>query len=191
MRKREWVVAVATAVIATLGAAAGVSARTAVDPASLTPPPPLVDGACWDLGSFVKCDTGKDIVVANEPIVDATCGTIYESAEERSTATRWYVDGLLVRREVQEHDRGFWSLAPDGSGPTVEFQRDFSWDEQFAVPGDLDSGVQILKGATMRVPALGAALHESGTWNSDTEVDRGLHASDAPEIDLLCPLLVG
>jgi hypothetical protein len=190
MRKHRWVASVAGVAIATLGAAAGVSARTPVDPTSLTPPLGP-DRVCWQLGSVVQCDTGHDVMYANEPRVDASCGTIYETGEDRSTATRWYEDGLLVRRQVQEHNVGVWSLSPDGSGPVVGFQRQYSWDEQFAVPGDLETGVQVLKGATLLVPALGANLHESGQYHSDTEVERGLHVSDDAAIDLLCPLLGG
>src|SRR5262249_11888820 len=158
------------------------------DPTTLTPPLKAFR-VCWQLGPTVQCDTSGDDTYANEPIGDFGCGVIYESGEDVSNSTRWYQDGLIVRRAVQERSRGFWALSPDGAGPIVEWQRDFSWDEHFAIPGDIDSAVRIVKGSTLRVPALGADLHESGQFNDATEEERGLHVSDDAAIARLCPLL--
>jgi len=186
---RLTVIAVAVATASLIGAG-GVAARTYVDPTSLTPPlrPFRV---CWELGPYVQCDTSGDTTYENEPIGDFGCGVVYESGEDSSNSTRWYQDGLIVRRAVQEHSRGFWSLSPDGTGPTVEFERDFSWDEHFGTPGDIESANRIVKGATLRVPALGAELHESGWSDEDTDDQRGRFASDDLDVALLCPLLVG
>lgn len=182
-------VAVAIAVVA-LANVPVASARTLVDPTSLTPPlKPF--RVCYELGPNVQCDTSGDVTFADEPIGDFGCGVIYETVEERSNSTRWYQDGLLVRRAVQEHDRGFWTLSPTGAGPVVEFMRDSSWDEQFTIPGDITSTVRTVKGASLRVPALGPDLHESGYDVLDTDDRRGHFASDDAHIALLCPLLVG
>jgi len=176
--------------VATLGGAAPASARTLVDPTTLTPPlKPF--RICYQLGPYVQCDTSGDTTYQNEPIGDFGCGQIYESGEQVSNSTRWYQDGLIIRRAVQEHDRGFWSLSPTGAGPIVEFLRDSSWDQHFSIPGDITSFQQTVKGASLVVPALGADLHESGYVVLDTDDQRGLFVSDDAHIALLCPLLLG
>jgi len=173
--------------ISSLSSATGVSARTPVDPTSLTPPlKPF--RVCWQLGPNVQCDTSGDTFYENEPIGDFGCGVIYESAEERSNSTRTYQDGLIVRRAVEEHDRGFWALSPTGAGPIVEFMRDSSWDERFMIPGDITSTDRTVRGASLRVPALGANLHESGYTVLDTDDQRGRFVNDDAQIALRCPL---
>ena len=176
--------------IAVLTGAAPASARTLVDPTSLTPPlKPF--RVCYELGPYVQCDTSGDSTYENQEVGDFGCGETYESAEDVSNSTRWYQDGLIVRRAVQERSRGFWSLSPTGAAPVVEFQRDFSWDEHFSIPGDITSTERTVKGATLLVPALGADLHESGYSVEDTDDQRGRFVSDDPHAALLCPLLLG
>jgi hypothetical protein len=176
--------------ITTLSWAAPASARTLVDPTSLTPPL-MPFRICYQLGPYVQCDTSGDSTYENQEAGDFGCGTIYESAEDISNSTRWYQDGLIVRRAVQERSRGFWSLSPTGAGPIVEFQRDFSWDEHFSIPGDITSTERIVKGATLRVPVLGAELHESGYSVVDADDQRGRFVNDDAHYGLLCPFLVG
>jgi hypothetical protein len=175
---------------ASLAGATGAAARTSVDPTSLTPPlKPF--RVCWQLGPYVQCDTSGDIFSQNEPVDVAPCGQLYETAEYRSHSTRWYEDGLIIRRQVQEHDAGTWSLSPTGAGPRVTFMRDASWDEIFTTPGDIETGVSNVQGASLRVPALGMELHESGQFLPD-DTFRGLFTSDDPRAaEQLCALLVG
>ena len=165
-------------------------ARTLVDPTSLTPPlKPF--RVCYELGPYVQCDTSGDTFVENEPTDVAPCGQIYQTAEFKSHSTRWYQDGLIIRRQVQEHDDGSWSLSPTGDGPTVAFSKDSSWDELFTVPGDITTGVTTTRGATLRVPALGVELREAGLFLVDGDHVGLFTSDDEIATDELCALLVG
>jgi hypothetical protein len=187
MRASRSILVAVVVATASLAGATGAAARTPVDPTSLTPPlQPF--RVCWQLGPYVQCDTSSDPFSENEPVDVAPCGQLYETAEYRSHATRWYQDGLIIRRQVQEHVVGTWSLSPTGAGPAVTFMRDASWDERFTTPGDIGTGVSTVQGASLRVPALGAMLHESGQFLPD-DTFHGLFTSDEPSD--LCALLVG
>ena len=177
--------------ISSLGFASGASARTLVDPTTLTPPlKPF--RICYQLGPYVQCDTSGVSTTANDPAGDLPCGQLYQSATEISNSTRWYQDGRIVRRAVQEHGRGFWSLSPTGAGPIVDFSFAFSWDEHFTIPGDIDSAVRDVRGITLQVPALGAALHESGLYLGADDITHGLSTGNDPAgIAKLCDLLIG
>jgi hypothetical protein len=189
MRARRLIGLVFVAVLAG-AAAAPAYARTPVDPTTLTPPlQPF--RVCWDLGPYVQCDTSGHSFQENVPTDIAPCGQIYETAEFKSNSTRWYEDGLIIRRQVQASVKGFWTLSPTGDGPRVEFMRNNSWNELFAVPGDITSGVATFSGAELRVPALGVDLHEAGQFRPD-ETFVGRFTSDDPiGSDRLCALLVG
>lgn len=177
--------------LATLGAVAPASARTLVDPTSLTPPlKPF--RICYQLGPYVQCDTSGNTITENEPVFDLPCGQVYQSESDVSNSTRWYQGGLLIRRAVQEHEHGTWSLSPTGDSPTVEFRKDSSWDEHFAIPGDISSGVLEARGTAVLVPALGREFHESGLYISAEDRNIGLFTTDDPiAIAELCDLLVG
>ena len=163
-------------------------ARTLVDPTTLTPPlKPF--RICYELGPYVQCDTSGDTSYEAAENGQLSCGVLYEFGEDVSHSTRWYQDGLIVRRQVQEHSRGFWTLWPDGTGPTVDWERDFSWNEEFATPGDIDSAVRVYKGTTVRVPALGAELMEAGWALPDSDILHGRFENDEAAAELLCPLL--
>ena len=153
-------VVVAIAVFANVSA---VDARTPVDPTSLTPPlKPF--RVCWQLGPTVQCDTSGDIVNPWEATDELPCGQLYQTSREVSNSTRYYQDGLIVRRAVQERDRGAWSLSPTGAGPIVAFSVDSSWDEHFAIPGDIDSAIRDVRGITIQSPQLGPDLKEAGLY---------------------------
>jgi len=177
--------------VATLGGAAPASARTLVDPTTLTPPlKPF--RICYQLGPYVQCDTSGNTMIENEPFDELPCGQVYQSESDVSNSTRWYQDGLLIRRAVQEQEHGTWSLSPTGDGPTVAFRKDSSWDEHFTIPGDISSGVLDVRGTSLLVPVLGRQLHESGLYISAEDRNIGLFTSDDPVgIAELCDLLVG
>src|SRR3954462_7652212 len=138
MRRRPSIAAAIMLVALSLGGVSNASARTLVDPTTLTPPlQPF--RVCYQDGPWVNCDTSGVSSVTNDAAFDLSCGTVYETATDPRHATRWYRDGLLVERIVQSKVRGAWSLSPTGAGPTVSFTADLSWDEQFLVPGDLSS----------------------------------------------------
>jgi hypothetical protein len=191
MRIRRPILMAIVLTISSLGLASGVSARTPVDPTSLTPPlKPF--RVCWELGPYVQCDTSGVSTTANEPAGELPCGQLYQSATTISNSTRWYQDGLIVRRALQERGTGFWTLSPTGAGPIVEFSIAFSWDEHFAIPGDIDTGSPEVRGITLQVPALGASLHESGLYIEADDVMHGLSTgSDPAGLAELCALLVG
>ena len=176
--------------ISSLTAASGVSARTLVDPTTLTPPL-LPFRICYELGPYVQCDTSGDVTYENRDTDELPCGVLYASGHEISNSTRFYQNGLLVRRAVQERITGTWSLSPTGAGPTVAWSENDSWDDQFAVPGDITSFVRIVRGSLLRVPALGSDLHASGMfWDDGSGTYRGLFTDDDAARLRLCALLV-
>lgn len=166
MARRRTFLGVTFFVIASVGGASGVSARTPVDPATLTPPlePYRV---CYEQGPWVNCDTSSVSHLTNEPVADIPCGTIYETSTDTRHATRWYRDGLLVERIVQSKVRGTWSLSPTGAGPMVAFTADLSWDERFLVPGDLSSDYEVSRGNFIRIDGMGSLMRDAGTWLPD------------------------
>ncbi|HEX5823847.1 MAG TPA: hypothetical protein VFY18_05230 [Candidatus Limnocylindrales bacterium] len=191
MRRTRPILVVIALAIGALGGAPGASARSFVDPTTLTPPlKPF--RVCWQLGPEVQCDTGGTASIENEPADDSPCGQIYETSTEVSNSTRWYRDGLIVRRKVEESVRGTWSLSPTGDGPTVVFMRNMSWDEHFTIPGDLTSGVASTRGSVLRVPSLGSDVHESGLIvpNGDDEIHHGRISYTDEGFARLCALLV-
>ena len=189
MRRRNPMLAVILVAVALLMSGSGASARSYVDPTTLTPPlKPF--RVCWQLGPYVQCDTSGVVSYENLPTDVAPCGLIYETATEDSNSTRWYQDGLLVRRAVEESVKGTWSLSPTGDGPTVIFARNVSWDEDFTTPGDVDTSVSNYRGSTLRVPALGSDLHDVGVWMPDG-THHGLVTYTDEAAARLCELLVG
>ena len=191
MRAARFIAVAIVVVIAALTNVAVASARTPVDPTSLTPPlKPF--RVCWQLGPNVQCDTSGDTSVVNEPTDILPCGQIYQSVEYHSNSTRWYQDGLIVRRAVQERDRGSWSLSPTGAGPTVQFSIDSSWDEHFAIPGDIDSAIRDVRGLTLFSPQLGPLLKEAGLYLGADDISHGISTGENPDgIAKLCDLLQG
>jgi hypothetical protein len=190
MKPRRLLFIAAVLAITSLGGATTASAHTLVDPTTLTPPlKPF--RVCYEDGPWVRCDTsGPTETYANrEQGDDFPCGTIYESATVRSHATRWYVDLLLVERDAQEHVAGSWSLSPTGSGATVAFAADDSWHETFLVPGDLSSDSEVNHGSFLRIPALGADLHESGIGMADGTEHGHLNSFTDEALARLCELL--
>jgi hypothetical protein len=177
-------------VVVSVGMATGVDARSYVDPTTLTPPlKPF--RVCWQLGPNVQCDTSGDVTYANRETDVAPCGLLYQSAHEVSNSTRYYKDGLLVRRAVQEQIKGFLTLSPTGDGPRVEFDVNDSWDDHFAIPGDIDSFVRVARGSELRVPALGSVMKQSGVFYEDDSARyRGIFTNDDDAAIALCALLV-
>lgn len=163
MKPQRLILSVAIAAVASLSGATITSARTLVDPTSLTPPL-LPFRVCYEDGPWVKCDTSGSGSWENQPIDEfgLECGTIYETAADSTHATRWYQNLLLVERDAQTHVSGTWTLSPTGAGPSVRFGIDLSWHETFLVPGDLSSDSEVIHGSFLRIPALGVGFHASG-----------------------------
>jgi hypothetical protein len=174
-----------------LAAAAGApvaTGHTLVDPTTLTPPL-RADRICYQDGVWVKCDTSAINTLINEEAGELSCGIVYVTMTEEIHATRWYRDGLLVERNATDRMRGSWSLSPDGSAPTVAIADDFSWHEQFVVPGDLSSDVETSHGNYIRVTGFGSIGMDSGTFKPDGTF-RGVSGEGVPaEEPALCALL--
>jgi hypothetical protein len=194
MLKRRIAVTAITVIVASLGFVSSAAARSYVDPTTLTPPlKPF--RVCWQLGPTVQCDTSGEDSYENVDTDVLPCGQLYESAHGTSNSTRYYENGLLVRRAVQEEYRGSWSLSPTGAGPTVEYAENDSWDDHFAIPGDINSFVRTVRGSLIRVPALGSSFHASGVFVEDGIADgpiesHGLWTLDDASVVALCALLV-
>jgi hypothetical protein len=190
MKTRRFILSVAIAAVASLSGATITSARTLVDPTSLTPPL-LPFRVCYEDGPWVKCDTSGAGSWENQAIdeFDLSCGTIYETAADTTHATRWYENLLLVERDAQTHVSGTWTLSPTGAGPSVRFGIDLSWHETFLVPGDLSSDSEVIHGSFLRIPALGVGFHASGIGMADG-TDHGYFNSFTDEAKVeLCELL--
>ena len=163
------------------------TARTLVDPTTLTPPM-RPDRVCWEEGVYVRCDTSDHDADVSVPVIDAPCGTVYQNSTDDTNATRWYQNGLIVRRQVQDDFRGTWSLDPQGAGRSVAVMSDQSWDEIFTTPGDIDSGVTSVRGSALRIPVLGAEVHVSGIDYPDG-THRGIVRFDDVDFLDLCAAL--
>ena len=186
-RPRLLIATVAVAIAALSGASVA-AAHTRVDPTTLTPPlKPF--RVCYEDGPWVKCDTSGVTSHDYEPAGELSCGTVYLANTETSHSTRWYANLLLVERNTDYKMRGFWSLSPDGSGPTVEIAADFSWHEEFVVPGDIESVVERSHGSFIRVFGLGAIGADAGTFKPDGTF-RGHAGENVPTEDpAVCRLL--
>jgi hypothetical protein len=138
--RASWLVLAATTLaIAMLGSAGIASAaQVQVDPTSLTPPlqPYRV---CYLDGQSIRCDTSGTTTLANVPVFDLPCGTVYETGTDVRRAVRYYnLDKLLVERNAEEEYNGMWTLSPTGGGLSVQLRANDGWHEHFVIPGDLD-----------------------------------------------------
>ena len=158
------------------------TAGALVDPTTLQPVPP--NAVCRADGPQVICDTYFEESLANEPIFDLSCGTVHETSYYRGDGTRYYVNGLLVKRHVAASLDGTWSL---GGGTTLKVTASYSENSYWPVPG---SGGNETAGATshgsnFKVSGRGSGviIQDSGTWFPDGE-HRGLLRGDpSPETE--------
>ena len=188
MHPRRFLPLAAIAAIGLFGAAGATSARTLVDPTTLTPPPPATY-VCQEDGPWVKCDRSVVFTISDEDTGDPGCGTVYQDSTNSRHATRWYRDGLLVELIVQSKVRGTLSLSPAGAGTTLDFAADLSWDERFLVPGDLSSGSGTSHGNVLRIEGMGSLARDVGIWLPDG-THHGLFSLGDEGDAALCALLV-
>jgi hypothetical protein len=195
-------IVVASAVVAALAVVAAASvtlaadarAETSIPDQSVLQPPPPPGAVCRADGSYVICDTFLDIASVNEPIVDLPCGTVYETSADHRDGTRWYVDGLLVKRRVVAHLSGTWSLSPTGGGPTVAVDANWNWWIRLALPGDESTGELTSHGSDLRVsgPGLGGVIHDAGiSYPDDTHNGIGRLFDTPDAAATLCRALQG
>lgn len=141
-------------------------AAESVDPGTLTPePPPGAD--CRDSGDVVRCQTTFDDSFTGTAF-DAPCGTVYESRVDVRRGTRWYVDGLLVRRLVFQNGSGMFALSPEFDGPVVTWTAHSSWvndDVDATMPEDswatVNRGLQFQMKAPDGSPTFTYAGHDT------------------------------
>jgi hypothetical protein len=161
MRKLGALVTVGALMLVSLIAGAGpVSAGTSIDPNTLIPVPPA-GATCSDDGSWIICHTGFTITLANEPIFDLPCGTLYETSTDVRSGIRWYEesDRKLVKRFVTQDANGTWSLSPTGEGPTARISTHLNWSNYYTVPGDDTSGTQPTRGSSkIQLPGGGTVI---------------------------------
>ena len=174
------------------------AAGKSVDPAALTPAPALVgaEAECRADGGWILCHTTVSFELANEPVFDLPCGTIYETSTDARLGTRWYdaADSVIVKRHVREDVEGRWSLSPDGTGPTVTIAVHANWyDAQYADPTDIESGVGSAHGEfTARAPGFGVISHIAGLDDPEGAHHGAFHAPDDPALAArLCAALTG
>ena len=154
-------------------------------------------GAQWEsaVRAYVRTwgrPAAEGVVTADEwraSEAERSARSVYETARDIRHATRWYENGLLVERIVQDSFRGSWSLSPTGAGPTVEIAANFSWDENFVVPGDLSSDVETSQGSQFRVQGLGAVFIDSGRYLPDGTHHGYASAFSDAAIAVVCNLL--
>jgi hypothetical protein len=179
--------AIACAAIGLAALAPGAQAGSAVDGTTLTPPV-LPGTPCETDGRWVRCDTSNVTTYVNSPAFDLPCGTFYETGTDDRHATRWYADGLLVRRSVQAQYRATWSLSPTGDGPTVTVHGDWNWWVRFPTPGDESTQVLTSHGNGLLVIGARGEIRDTGIYLPD-----GTHRGRSPfsdsDLELLCELL--
>ena len=147
----------------------GASATMAavVDPSTLTPPPP--PGArCFTTGpDRVTCDTFLNLVVENQPDFETPCGLLYVTGTDYRDGTRYYEDGLLVRRHLMFDINVTWSLSPTGEGPTLKLIGHVGEWTVWPVPGVDDNAIVTFSGLDAKAigPGLGTGFQIAGRWD--------------------------
>jgi hypothetical protein len=138
-----------------------VAARTSVDPATLTPPPPPeFNPVCERVGNGIICE----IAFADPLIVDEPSGVLCGTTELLFSQTRTVVgkrfydaDGFLLRRHFHEDVSGTWTNPVTGA--TASFAGGAMTLHDLAVPGDVASGTSRISGSVrISVPGAGMIL---------------------------------
>jgi hypothetical protein len=131
-------IALAAAVSAFVVAPGAANAGGLVDPSTFTPRPPA-GAECREHGGSVLCRTRFTFDVGAVPVLDLSCGTVWEIITMPRNINTEYVDGLLVGRHVTSHVSGVWSLSPTANGPTVRISGGWNWRTVLSVPGSRTS----------------------------------------------------
>jgi hypothetical protein len=178
----------------------------APEPGQVLEPPPPDIYTCTPYGAGTVCHAHRDDVLDPEPTglwCDGPHGSfeIWDQAARAVDFTRWYDrDGLIVARLVINTFSDAWLSNPLTGAEVSYRQRDRDM-EQFAVPGDLDSGTLASTGSiTAVVPGLGAVLVEHGRWvvrGEEVVQSTGRRdltdafAGDPDALDAVCDALAG
>lgn len=177
-------VAAALALSLWAGPAAFASNR-AVDPNTLTPPP-LAGTTCVLNGAEVLCNLTIDVSYTNEPWFEAPCGVVYATGRDVREYTRWYENGLLVRRHVHEDGEASWTLSPTGAGPLLSVITHTNWGETYTIPGDLSSAVGSQQGTDLLVRSTdgGVVSQISGQTHGEERFTGHFFVDEPPPIPI-------
>jgi hypothetical protein len=143
-------------------------AGSPVDPATLNPVPPDIYTCQADgpnticRASFQETIEGGEIglLCSDQPIREWTTNSV--------DVVRYYdANRNLIRRTGRGSLSGFFSLSPSGAEPIIDVIGHWTWVDEFAVPGDLDSGLETVHGLINHTggssaPGFGVQLHASG-----------------------------
>jgi hypothetical protein len=151
----------------TLALAPSALAGSPADPTTLNPIPPDIY-TCQADGTNTICRASFEDTIEGGDI-GRLCGDqpIFEWTTTSVHVVRYYdADRNLVRRTGRASLSGFFSLSSSGAEPTIDVIAHSNWIEEFAVPGDLASGVEtehgLINHTGSSAPGFGAALHASG-----------------------------
>jgi hypothetical protein len=155
--------AIVLGVLVSVAGAASALAGPSVDPTTLTPQPPP-GAVCKADGRQVICNTFVNEAVVNQPQFALPCGTVYETSTYQADGMRWYADNLLVKRQVNAHLDGTWSLSPTGAEPRVQISGGWSFWTYWLTPGDDSTTIEIDHGNDFKAsaPGFGVLMHDTG-----------------------------
>jgi hypothetical protein len=157
----------------TLALAPSALAGSAVDPTTLNPIPPDIYTCQADGPNTICRASFEDTVEGGD--IGRLCGDqpIFEWTTTSVDVVRYYdANRNLVRRTGRASLSGFFSLSSSGAEPTIDVIAHSNWIETFAVPGDLDSGLETEHGLINHTggssaPGFGTELHASGLFLPD------------------------
>jgi hypothetical protein len=181
-----------------LAVAPAAIAGSPVDPTTLNPIPPDVY-TCQADGPNTICRASFEETIEGGEI-DLLCGyaNILEWTTLSVDVVRYYdANRNLIRRTGRANLSGFFSLSPSGGEPTIDVIAHSNWIEVFAVPGDLDSGLETEHGlfnhtGGSSAPGFGANLHASGLILPDGSFSGLNHDFGTPGADeAICAALQG
>lgn len=160
--------------------AAPASARSPhqIDPNGVTPPlNPAFAATCWETGSGIICEGSLVDTYSNEDF-GLRCGdeVILVSGTLSDHFTRWHTsDGRATRTFGNQTWTETWSLASDGTGPTLEVSGRSIRHYTYFVPGDPGQRQLIETGATVvaTAPHAGVVFRDAGriTYEVGSEND--------------------
>lgn len=188
MRSTRLVRALAGALIVLAVTVAPASARTAVDPSTLNPPPPdFFNAVCFTSGSGIICTLGfSDPDIVDEPS-GIVCGSteLLISVSRSVVGKRFYdADGNLLQRHFRESLDGTFTNPDTGSVATWTQHDTIIHD--LGVPGDLATGTTRIAGLLTRAwgPSGGTVITDVGTFFVDESAGElirsgGQHPFDA------------
>jgi hypothetical protein len=140
-----------------------VAAKEAVDPATLTPPPPPeFNPTCERVGNQIICE----LVFTDPAIVDEPSGVVCRGTELLFSQTRSVVgkrfydaEGLLLRRHFHDDVSGTWINSVTGA--TASFSGGSMTLHDLAIPGNSGSGISRISGSVrISLPDGGTILHQ-------------------------------